>query len=391
MSSTRPKCNRLLFLILDGFDSKYLKHCPFLTNLARENAYGELEIPPGFGPRAVIFSGTYPETNNTFSDHWFTPETGRFRFFRNVNTLVESIWRWKYSKFIVRGIVRLLTGFPAHIPPNIPLRNLSYFDVPKPAIPFILLKGNSDPPNLIQILRENRISYKFVVDPIGYNFLDYKHQVLIGHIKKCDEAGHKFGPTSPEMIEYLRILDEKVMRIIKTLENRFENTNILIISDHGMCEVKNKINILEKINALKLKPFDDYFLFLDSTMARFWFRNLKVKMQIEKTLSEQEGGHILTEEERGKYRLRFNHNKYGELIFWVDKGYILSPNFYGSNVNGMHGYLQNRAKGIFLLKTNSTVNIKNNVNLIDVFPTTLDLLDIKIPSACEGISRVKKR
>ena len=127
-------------------------------------------------------------------------------------------------------------------------------------------------------------------------------------------------------------------------------------------------------------------MFLDSTMVRFWFFSDRAERLIVDLLDNIEGGHILSQAEKDKYHLNYSHNKFGDIIFLVDPGVLIFPNFYQNKrpVKGMHGYApetpdQQSALLIHFPKVKETKRFEEPVDMRRVFPTLLDLLDLPIP------------
>ena len=94
-----------------------------------------------------------------------------------------------------------------------------------------------------------------------------------------------------------------------------------------MCQVDGIINLKEKLDSLEIKANDDYIVFLDSTLARFWFFTKKVEDQIIKLLNTVKQGHILSNAERRKLQVPSNE-AYGHTIFVADEGYVFHPSYF---------------------------------------------------------------
>ena len=79
-------------------------------------------------------------------------------------------------------------------------------------------------------------------------------------------------------------------------------------------------------------------------------------------------------------------NRYGDLVFYLDAPNIFSKTIwgFGRKQRSMHGYLPDHrdSDGIFI----SNIEIKdiNYVNLIDILPSILTLLEVPIPDYIDG-------
>ncbi len=59
------------------------------------------------------------------------------------------------------------------------------------------------------------------------------------YMHETDTQGHRYGPNSPEVNDAIRLLDSMLGKLIGGLKkiNMLEQTNIIVVSDHGMTEV----------------------------------------------------------------------------------------------------------------------------------------------------------
>jgi len=122
-----------------------------------------------------------------------------------------------------------------------------------------------------------------------------------------------------------------------------------------------------------------------------------VRERLASFLNELSFGRVLTEQELHRYGIDFDQDdkrKFGELFFLVDPGVYIFPNYlhciYRNHVKAAHGYdpSDEASYGVFMY-SGPMVDKLNRVaelRVIDILPTILDLLDIGIPSSCEGSS-----
>ena len=77
----------------------------------------------------------------------------------------------------------------------------------------------------------------------------------------------------------------------------------------------------------------------DSTMARFWVDDPAVENKIRNVLEQCPAGRILPEEELKSLGVYFADHRYGDLIFLMDPGTLIFPNWFGKYApKGMHGF-----------------------------------------------------
>ncbi|MFN3528140.1 MAG: alkaline phosphatase family protein, partial [Candidatus Altarchaeaceae archaeon] len=216
------------------------------------------------------------------------------------------------------------------------------------------------------------------------------------HVNISDIFGHIYGPNSKELKALHKYEDFFVRNIYTQLKSKYDVVNLIISSDHGMVEVTKHIDLWGELQNLPVRLKKDYIVFLDSPMARFWFFNEKAKNEIIKMLKKLDCGRILTEKDYEKYRIRFKDNRYGDLIWLANPGTLIFPNFFGwyKPVKGMHGYAPECEdnKGVFIIITDKDIKFekRENLKMIDVFPTLCDIMNLPIPETCEGKSIVIK-
>ena len=68
--------------------------------------------------------------------------------------------------------------------------------------------------------------------------LDRSHEwdCLIAHFLGIDHAGHTYGVKSQQMADKIDEMNDVVSNVVEYMQqnaNRFENTTLLIMSDHG--------------------------------------------------------------------------------------------------------------------------------------------------------------
>jgi predicted AlkP superfamily pyrophosphatase or phosphodiesterase len=206
------------------------------------------------------------------------------------------------------------------------------------------------------------------------------------HIADLDRIGHRYGPESVEIRTTLKRIDKGIERIVKVANERIEEVNLVIMGDHGMMEVSKHLDIWNKLKRLPVKLEKDYLVFLDSTMARFWFFSDRAGTVIVEMLDDLDSGQIIRQVQRDKYHLNYSHNKFGDVIFLVNPNVLIFPNFYQNkkSVKGMHGYApetpeQQSALLIHSPKVKEPKSFEEPVCMRRVFPTLLNLLNLPIP------------
>jgi hypothetical protein len=114
---------------------------------------------------------------------------------------------------------------------------------------------------------------------------------------------------------------------------------LYLCSDHGMVDVRSHVDVMARVAALPHRRGRDYLAFFDSTMARFWWREPRVRDDIRTALTAEPRGRWLTPGELASAGADFADARYGDDIFLLEPGALLLPSFMGrAPVAAMHGY-----------------------------------------------------
>jgi hypothetical protein len=380
--------------------------------MAREGFSARLKPILGYssGITASIWTGTYPSTHGYWL-YWGRNE--------NVNTnRIPSI----FSLFNVfpKGKLRVLakhvfwylliqagSSAQAWFMPSLPNDLLPY--VTKYGSDFHPETFTSPVPTLFDVLRKNGVRYRWretrslkasKFHPIAHAEDHICFEVL--SIPNLDSIGHNFGPLSPEIDKEMSRLDSFVEQVIEEYSSIVKDLHVLMFSDHGMAEITKRVDVKGQVDKLPLKPIRDYIGFYDSTIARFWVFNEEAEEILQTALRKIPEGRVLESEELKREGMFFEDNRYGDIIFQMNLGVEIFPNYFVSILpswmrrsKGMHGYNGSNASqhGLFIYHGYLQKQFKSAdiISVVDLLPTILDILRLPIPVQCEGVSLLKKR
>ncbi len=403
-----------VFIMLDACRPDYIKAetTPFLFRLAKDGFFSRLVPTFGFEPDAAYLAGLYPDQADQGTQFWHDPATSPFKGLMpdRAGRLLDCL-PFLSKKVIRKGITRMVRSrseSPHLSAAAIPLALLDRFSLPVEVN--LDQPGFCSPyPTVFDLLRDRGMSFLFhgapafrvtmraaleraktkLMPPLDFAFF---------HIGNLDGTGHIFGPDSSEVVRELSGIDRDLSRLHALANSRFERVNFVVMGDHGMVRVRRSLNLQAALGLVNKKngliPGRDYLYMLDSTMARFWFFSAGAKMHIRDTLVEQSMGRILTQKDRARYHLNYNHNKFGDLIFLVEPDVLISPNFFQEKnpVKGMHGYAPETPGQQAALIIDSQMPARFDRNRIpdmrQVFPTLCDLLSLTRPANCSAQSLV---
>jgi len=370
---------------------------PFLHHLANTGTTGSLIPSFGFEPDGAYLAGLDPEECDGGAQFWRKPDSQLFRFitfFNLMYALPNNGWRRLVRKAIRFSAQAMssdsLTRRMASSM-EIPVNMLGQFSTP-------MKKLACDPdfieqPTVFDVARSNGKTiyfhgfpmYKVRTDKVLERYLEEEHggnDLAFLFFGDLDGIGHKYGPSSNERCATLKKLDDAIQCIHVHACKHYDQVDILIFGDHGMADIKETIDLQGAISNAALNLEEDSY-FLDSTFARFWVKDSVRRSRLERMLSEQPGGHILSEKEKEVYRIRYPHNYFGDVIFVVDDGMLIHPSFYCIDSNppkGMHGYLpgcrDNESAFIIHSELTNDMGELGRVDMRRIFPTVLDMLGL---------------
>lgn len=204
-----------------------------------------------------------------------------------------------------------------------------------------------------------------------------RERVLFFYRPDLDGLMHTVGPGDPQVERRLAEYSARIESIVARARERYGEVEVYAFGDHGMAQVDHTHDLWEPLRALPLQVPRDYLYFLDSTMARFWFRTDDARRKIRALLSNLDYGRILEIGELQELGAFYRDQDYGEMIFLVEEGHILVPSFMGlTPVRGMHGYHPDAAASYTTLVTNQA----------PVYPRTLLELHSVLAEAFERAS-----
>jgi len=399
-----------VFIIMDAGRHDYVRadSMPFTHGLAQDAITGSFESPPGFAQRTVLFSGRYPDTSNNFSAFVFDPERSPFTWVKNLGPLGSMIKprkvmvpaRWGIAR-MTKWITDAYHADPAWIPPKF----LPFFRPCEDMKP-IHEPGALGATSIFDLCREHGLTYRYLAHPVSGDDNDV-HRTLVRELREgkpydlyvaqfsvCDQQGHVHGPFSDAMQKgYLRDLDQKFASIHAALSQSYDSWDLFICGDHGMGPVERQVDVLAALEGIDAEPGKDYVVFVNSTLAVFWYNTEKGRRAVEEAIARIPGTHLVDEAERRRRRIPLDR-QWGDRMLAAEPGVLFWPDYFhvtDSRILGMHGYLDKRDEGMgaMVLASSGRHTATRHVgqrSLADVFPTLCELLGVPVPATNEGES-----
>ena len=393
---------------LDAFSSRHLdpQKTPFIWELAGSGLHTNLEPLFAFaGIGASAFTGTSVNTHKIWCDYVFR-ESGHspiyLKWLLRLCDIVPHDIMSQYARYVICRIL----GHNPGTPNLIPIELMDFFKVKerKRLTDERPIEGTV---TLFEQLRRQEVRYfvsglyesvfekQITKSVLKAMTVDYRF--ILFRLGSPDKLGHKYGPESEEVTKRLGEIDARVKEIVTEGTRINPSTYFVVFSDHGMVPVREHVDLMNILERLPVKIGQDYIVFLNSTVANLWFRNQKAKDLIMAELSKVEQGMILDKPKLKKLGIDGIGPEYGDSIFALKEGSVFFPDFYRRRKppKGMHGYAfaVYDKPPLIIYSPASTRNLRlvAKAEFIDVMPTLLDLLEIPIPSTCEGKSLLKSQ
>jgi predicted AlkP superfamily pyrophosphatase or phosphodiesterase len=219
-------------------------------------------------------------------------------------------------------------------------------------------------------------------------------QLVTAWFPGADSTGHRFGPDAPEVQRALERQDAALGRLVSGLDARraFEDTTLLVVSDHGMLEVERRVDLDAALDAARLP-------------ATVWGGGgfASVTVEGEEAVSDR-----VVEVARGlgleAYRrtrapaaLRTGNPRFGAVVVLAPPGVAMVRtrgvrnrlrDLFQDPLRGSHGYRPDEPRmGALFVAAGRGMPAGTKlgeVDALDVAPTVLALLGVPIPVWMEG-------
>jgi predicted AlkP superfamily pyrophosphatase or phosphodiesterase len=306
----------------------------------------------GFSSGAIptILTGLPPARTGHWNLFYYDPENSPFRWLKYFTFLPDRLLDSRIARKIVKELGKRVLGmgplFECFVSPRLmPWFNwIEKHDIYSPG-------GITGARSIFDELVETNTGFRV------YTYRDWKDNEILTKARKditareasvfflyLSEIDHflHFHCNEPHRIDEILAHYADQLRALYGLAQKIDpGVTMTIFSDHGMAPVRNRYPLMSEIEALGLRSPDDYLSVYDSTMARFWFFNARAKDAITAALERIACGKILSRSELAALGLNFTDNRYGDLIFLLNPGWLISNNDFstgGWHPLGMHGY-----------------------------------------------------
>lgn len=389
----------LLSLFIDGLRPESIEHMPFLDSF-REKHRIKGEYGYSIACHGSMYSGVHTDRHKLWFVWQRSPDTSPFRkikYFLNLpfmDNVPGKLFLHKTATLFESEPNTSFFGIPRFV--HVPLRFIKDLDVTE--------KRNYDEPgyltevpSLFDILRQNDIEF----DVIGMDKSEKEESKILDRVNEhrhtpwiywfmgdVDHFSHEYGQGSAEGIRRLGELDELLKRKYEQLVEQVGDVDFLLWSDHGHIDVIEKIDIYEVFKESK-RNLNDFLHVIDGTYARFWYDTAEQEQCIRDTLESMSAkGEILEIEDQIQHRVYPGDNRFGDIVFSLNPGYIFNRTIWGwsRKMKSMHGYDPNYPESDGVLISNIPIKANEQLQLIDITPSIMERLGLAIRDYMEGKS-----
>ena len=189
---------------------------------------------------------------------------------------------------------------------------------------------------------------------------------------KLDHLMHMEGTKSPKIGQLLNYYDKTIRNIVTQAKKNYDEVDFLIFSDHGMHDITKTYDLQRDIAKTDLKFGLDFVAVYDSTMARFWYLNDQARKKITDLLQNIPKGKNLSTQELQSFGTFFPDHRYGETIFLMNSGTLITPSFMGlKRIPGMHGYHPDDPESFAMILSNKKLP-ENIVSIKDIYSLLIE-------------------
>lgn len=388
---------KTLIVIIDALGYDLMKKSSFSLDLEADPI--RLIPPYGYGEAAVMWSGEPPEKTGRWNEFKYSPEHSPFRWTRVLPLGLVDTLREKspskassYLDFVTRKVIEVISAkvspISSPITYKIPFSKLRYFypvhdwETHK----FSFLNGCK---TFFGILAEKKIKYCYLGYPESRSDYDTygksknalkEYEVVVSFFSELDSIEHEHGKESREVNKKLSELNGYVNELVTLFKEKNPEGNVIIFSDHGMKKVEKTIDLRCEVEETGLKDGADYICFYDATMARFWFFDRVSEIKIRGKLKTIDEGKILEENDLRRFGLNFKTRMFGDLIFAVNKGIMIWPNYFQSRTlfREMHGYCPpSPDEHGFFITDRKGMKLDHEMRMEDLLDIMLKIISVK--------------
>jgi Type I phosphodiesterase / nucleotide pyrophosphatase len=339
-----------VFVLIDAFGWELAQRLGFLSDVLPYRAPLRTVLGYSSGAIPTMLTGKSPAEHGHWNLFYYDPAGSPFHWLRRFHFMPDWILNHRVTRKALKELGQRMLGLGPLFDCAVPPRLLPYFDWVE--------KRNIYEPHGIRGTASifDQLAVADVPHRV-YSYHDLNDAQILSRARQDIEAGratlfflylsevdaflHHHVEDNARLKAKFAVYETRLRELLATARRRNPRIGFTLFSDHGMTPVRRHHDLARDIEALGLRMPDDYLAVYDSTMARFWFFSPQARQPIVERLALLPCGRVLTEEERQDLGIRFSDRRYGDLVFLLDPGWLVSSSDFnapGWMPAGMHGY-----------------------------------------------------
>lgn len=385
--SNRP----VLAVFLDGLGADAVARMPFLASQTTVRRM-RTELGYSITCHASMYTGLRPDRHLLWFVWQRRPEASPFRWLRPFRFLnaIDNLPMHVIATKITRRFVRTTSWFGIPYPVHVPWRYIPDLDVaerklwPEPGYLapattiFDDMRAAGIPFEIVGLARGRSMGLAAIEAwtpperPAPFTYL------FAGDI---DHASHAHGQDSAEVTELLLRVDRAIERQLHALGS----PALVVWSDHGHHDVRR----LNPLTFLAEHRFDirRWPHVIDTNFIRLWIADAGERREVVERLDALGIGHVLTDSELERHRVKMPDDRYGNVIFYLELPWAFSHTIwgFGRRLASAHGYLPDHPGSDAVLVSDLPAG-EGPFDLVDVAPSLLELLGLSAAPGIDGRS-----
>ena len=355
---------KVLLYFADGFSWQYLEQRPFLDAQSADRR--PLDTLLGYSSTIMpaILTGGWPRETGIWTEYYRDPRPTsavqkllsrrRLRWLQVPTNLLRLVY-FRVARRAGRGMEHRLR-IPLALSNQFERHPIKYDQFPPLGL---------DVPTLADLFAERglRVLFRYVkadADKELESAWLSEHlddaDVFFFYDPTLDSWGHRLGASVDALGDRIDALERFLARAWAEAVERSGDVEMLLFSDHGMTNVTSTFDLFERLSGFELGT--DYLVFMDSTMARFWFPDEIRRHKVLEVLTDLPG-RVLDEDQKRALGIDFSDDRYGHDVLVADEGVVFHPNYFAGPFlhwvrkypeRAMHGYMPDApsSRAIFL-------------------------------------------